>query len=78
MSTEPLIHVVEDDESLTVRERDVFDRVVAGKLNKQIADKLGISERTVKMERARVMAKLGAGSTAELGSLAERLCHLSD
>ena len=65
-------------QSLTVRERNVFDGVVAGKLNKQIANELGIGERTVKLQRAQLMTKLGACSTAELGSLAERLSHLSD
>jgi FixJ family two-component response regulator len=64
--------------SLTLRERDVFDRIVAGKLNKQIAGDLGIAERTVKAERAQVMVKLGVGSAAELGQLAERLRRLSD
>jgi RNA polymerase sigma factor (sigma-70 family) len=61
---------------LTPREREVFDRVVAGKLNKQIADELGISERTVKSERAQLLAKLGVESVGELGRLAEQL-HLS-
>ena len=65
-------------ESLKPREREVFDRVAAGRLNKQIADELGISERTVKMQRAQVMATLEAGSAAELGRLAERLRHLAD
>jgi FixJ family two-component response regulator len=65
-------------DSLTPRERAVFDRVVAGKVNKQIADELGIGERTVKTERAQVLTKLGVGSTAELGRLAERLAQLSD
>jgi FixJ family two-component response regulator len=59
--------------ALTPRERDVFDGVVAGKLNKQIADAIGIAERTVKLQRAQMMRKLGAGSAAELGALAERL-----
>jgi FixJ family two-component response regulator len=62
---------------LTPREREVFDRVVEGRLNKQIADDLGIAERTVKLQRAQVMDKLGAGSAAELGRLAERLRALS-
>ena len=61
--------------SLTPREREVFDLIVAGRLNKQIAEELGIAERTVKLQRAQVMAKLGAGSAAELGRLAERLRH---
>ena len=64
--------------TLTPRERAVFDRLVAGGLNKQIAAELGISERTVKTERAQVMRKLGVGSLTELGRLAERLRHLPD
>lgn len=63
---------------LTPRERAIFDGIVAGKLNKQIADELGIAERTVKAQRAQLMAKLEVGSVAELGRLAERLRHLSD
>lgn len=59
--------------TLTTREREVFDRIVAGKLNKQIADELRASERTIKAERAHLMLKLGAESAAELGGLAERL-----
>jgi len=55
---------------LTPREREVFDRVVAGKLNKQIADELGIGLRTVKAYRAQLMEKLRVGSAAELGKLA--------
>ena len=64
--------------SLTPREREVFAQIVAGRLNKQIAAGLGVAERTVKAERARVMAKLGVGSPAELGRLAERLRQLAD
>ncbi len=64
--------------NLTPREREVFELVVAGRLNKQIAGQLGIAERTVKADRAQVLAKLGAGSAAELGALAERLRRLSD
>jgi RNA polymerase sigma factor (sigma-70 family) len=59
--------------SLTQRQREVFDRIVAGKLNKQIADELGIAERTVKREREQVMAKLDANSAADLGRLAQLL-----
>jgi FixJ family two-component response regulator len=58
---------------LTPRERDIFERVVDGKGNKTIADELGIAERTVKVHRSQMMAKLGVGSSAELGRLAERL-----
>jgi FixJ family two-component response regulator len=65
-------------ESLTPREREVFDLVVLGKLNKQIADKLGIGERTVKAQRSQVMLKLGVDSAAELGRLAEQLNRKSN
>jgi FixJ family two-component response regulator len=57
-------------EMLTAREREIFDRVVEGKLNKQIADELGVSLRTVKAYRAQLMTKLGVNSAAELGRLA--------
>jgi len=60
---------------LTQRERLVFGQVVAGKLNKQIAAELGITERTVKMHRAQVMAKMEAGSLAELVRMADLLGH---
>jgi FixJ family two-component response regulator len=59
--------------ALSQRERQVFDLIVEGKLNKQIAAALGVAERTVKAQRAGVMAKLGVSSVAELGRLAERL-----
>jgi FixJ family two-component response regulator len=52
--------------TLTPREREVMVHVVAGHLNKQIAAELGIAEKTVKVHRARVMKKMGAGSVAEL------------
>lgn len=51
---------------LTAREREVMDHVVAGRLNKQIAADLNISEKTVKAHRAQVMRKTGAGSLADL------------
>ena len=63
--------------SLTPSERRVFELIVAGMLNKQIADEIGIAERTVKLQRSHVMSKLGAGSAAELGRLAEQLRQLS-
>jgi two-component system response regulator DctR len=52
--------------SLTEREREVMLRVAAGKLNKVIADELCVSVRTVEVHRARVFAKLGLRSAAEL------------
>ena len=51
---------------LTPRERDVLRLVLRGLLNKQIASELGISEKTVKFHRGRVMSKTEAGSVAEL------------
>ncbi|WP_353643115.1 response regulator [Mesorhizobium sp. WSM2239] len=58
---------------LTLRECQVFAHVVSGRLNKQIAGDLGIVEKTVKVHRAHVMEKMGAGSLAELVRIAERL-----
>ncbi len=51
---------------LTSREREVLDLIVAGRLNKQIADDLGISIKTVEVHRARVMEKMNVPSLAEL------------
>ena len=59
-------------DTLTPREREVLEHVVAGKLNKQIAGDLSITEATVKMHRARVMVKMKVQSVAELARLAER------
>ncbi len=59
--------------ALTAREREVFFEVVAGRLNKQAAQTLGIAERTVKLHRARVLEKMGAGSVADLVRMAEAL-----
>ena len=55
--------------SLTEREREVMLRVAAGKLNKVIADELHVSMRTVEVHRARVFAKLGVRSAAEVATL---------
>lgn len=55
--------------SLTTREREVMDLIVAGKLNKIIADDLGISMRTVEVHRANIFAKMGARSAVELVQL---------
>ena len=51
---------------LTLRESQVLERIVAGRLNKQIADDLGISIKTVEAHRANIMEKLGANTVADL------------
>ena len=61
---------------LTPRERQVFDLVVRGKINKQIGTQLGTTVRTVKAHRHRVMEKMEVQSLAELVSIAERLGFL--
>ena len=53
-------------DSLTPREREVMEHIIAGLLNKQIAAALGTVEQTVKVHRARVMKKMGARSVAHL------------
>jgi FixJ family two-component response regulator len=58
--------------TLTPREREVLALVVAGHLNKQAAAELGTVEKTIKVHRARVMAKMKVSSLAELVRLASR------
>jgi FixJ family two-component response regulator len=63
---------------LTPRERQVFELVIHGKINKQVARQLGTSERTIKAHRHRVMEKMQVQSLAELVSIAVRLGVLSE
>jgi len=63
---------------LTPREREVFELVIRGKTNKQVANVLGTTERTIKAHRHRVMEKLQVQTLAELVSLAERAGILRD
>ncbi len=58
--------------TLTPREREIMDRIVAGQANKVIAVELGLSERTVEIHRAKVMSKTRVHSLAELVTLATR------
>jgi FixJ family two-component response regulator len=59
--------------TLTPREREVCEQVADGLLNKQVAERLGTSEKTVKVHRARVMEKLGVRSVTELVRFVDRL-----
>ena len=60
-------------QTLTAREREVFALVTKGSLNKQIAQQLGTTERTVKAHRAQVVQKMQADSVADLVRMADRL-----
>ena len=60
-------------DTLTARERQVMLLVVAGRLNKQVAGELGVSEMTVKMHRRQVMRKMQAAGVAQLVRLADQL-----
>ncbi|MGF6754962.1 response regulator transcription factor [Paraburkholderia sp. GAS334] len=58
---------------LTPREREVMSLIVAGRLNKQVAGELGTVEKTIKVHRARVMAKMEVTSLAQLVLMADRV-----
>jgi len=65
-------------DSLSPREREVFDRVASGQANKFVAIELGISERTVEIHRAQVMKKMGARTLAQLVRMKIDLEHQDD
>jgi FixJ family two-component response regulator len=60
-------------DSLTAREREVMEHVVRGRMNKQIAGDIGISEMTVKIHRGNLTRKMQASSVADLARMADRL-----
>lgn len=55
--------------TLSMREREVLEKILAGLLNKQVADELGVSMRTVEVHRARILEKMGARNVVELARL---------
>jgi FixJ family two-component response regulator len=65
-------------ESLTPRERGIMIHIMQGRLDKQIAGHIGISEPTVKVHRSNLMRKMNVRSVVELGRMADRLNLLSD
>lgn len=65
-------HIAQCLASLTERERQVLEQIVAGRLNKQIAAALGTVEKTIKFHRGNLMRKMGVRTVAELVKLAER------
>ena len=80
--SESIVFVIDDDpldrestERLvrSVGEREVFKCVVSGMLNKQIADELGTTERTIKFHRGQIMRKMEVKSLAELVRIADAL-----
>ena len=71
-AAEAMLKDVHPDE-LTPREREVLTHVIAGRLNKQIAADLGTVEKTIKVHRSRMMAKMGVRTVAELVRLTEKV-----
>lgn len=68
-----LVEIRQRAATLSPREREVMALVVSGKLNKQTGHQLGVTVKTIKVHRAQVMRKMGAGSLAQLVRIAERL-----
>src|SRR2546426_602360 len=69
----PVVDLTENFAKLTPRERQVFALVISGLINKEVAWELGISEKTIKVHRARVVEKMGARSLPDLVRMAGRL-----
>ena len=65
-------------DSLTPREREIMIQVVQGRLSKQIAHDLGVSENTVKVHRSNLMRKMSVRSLPELGQMADKLKLVSE
>lgn len=76
-SSEPLLakRSSEHDrlDTLTPRERDVFEKLITGSSNKEVGRQLGISPRTIEIHRARILKKLGVKNVADLVRMAMRL-----
>jgi FixJ family two-component response regulator len=72
-SERALVALKERFDTLSSREREIMLHVVAGRLNKQIANDIGISESTVKVHRTHLMRKMGARSLPELSRMADNL-----
>jgi FixJ family two-component response regulator len=69
-ASEEIAEIRQRISTLTPREYEVFEHVISGQLNKQIADDIGAAEKTIKVHRARVMDKMKVQSVAELVRLA--------
>jgi len=72
-----VVELKERFQALTPREREIMIHVVRGRLSKQIAADIGISEVTVKVHRSNMMRKMKAGSLPELGRIADKLALLA-
>jgi len=76
-NSEAAVHKISAERlaKLTAREQQVLERIIAGRLNKQIADDLGISIKTVEAHRANIMEKLSVNTVADLLRLALSVKH---
>jgi len=76
-SSEPIVTVRSNEhdrfDTLTRRERDVFEKLITGASNKEVGRQLGISPRTIEIHRARILKKLGVKSVADMVRMSMRL-----